>query len=128
MFKLDFSVKGPPLKINLHDRLVLLGSCFSESIGSILKENKFQALVNPFGTVYNPVSILRLIDLALEESSEIRAVQHGAIWYDWDAHSQTSALLKEDLTTDTMGLRTELKKWLEKAKWLIITPGTSFAY
>ena len=53
------------------EEVLLVGSCFAEGIGRKFKENGFPAITNPFGTMYNPASILHTIKLLLcSESSE----------------------------------------------------------
>ena len=44
-------------KINPSDRLLFVGSCFAENIGRRFVENQFDAIVNPYGTMYNPASV-----------------------------------------------------------------------
>lgn len=45
------------LKLSIHDKMTLLGSCFADNIGERMKALGLDVLVNPFGTIYNPVSI-----------------------------------------------------------------------
>ena len=45
------------LTISYSDQILLLGSCFAENIGNLLVKNKFNCEVNPFGVLYNPLSI-----------------------------------------------------------------------
>jgi len=53
------------------EEVLLVGSCFADGIGRKFKENGFPAIVNPFGTMYNPASILHTIERLLgSESSE----------------------------------------------------------
>ncbi len=53
------------------EEVLLVGSCFADGIGRRFKENGFPAIVNPFGTMYNPASILHTIKRMLcSESSE----------------------------------------------------------
>src|SRR5688500_4774549 len=52
-------------KISLNDRVMTIGSCFSEAIGGRLSLNKIPTLVNPFGVVYNPISLHRVLTNAL---------------------------------------------------------------
>ena len=47
----------PRFQFDYADRITLMGSCFAESIGSLLTENKFTTDVNPFGILYNPASV-----------------------------------------------------------------------
>ena len=44
-------------KINPTDKLLFVGSCFAENIGRRFVENQFDAIVNPYGTMYNPASV-----------------------------------------------------------------------
>ncbi len=53
----EIDISKPDFSIGLRDRVVLLGSCFSESIGAHLRDAGFEVCVNPFGTLYNPASI-----------------------------------------------------------------------
>ena len=53
--KVELPVNGP--KLHHADKLMIWGSCFSEHIGNLLTENKFTCDVNPFGVLYNPLSI-----------------------------------------------------------------------
>ena len=39
-----------------------MGSCFADSIGQRFVENKFRATVNPYGTMYNPASVLHTVE------------------------------------------------------------------
>ena len=48
-------------KINPADRLLFVGSCFAENIGRRFVENQFDAVVNPYGTMYNPASVLHTV-------------------------------------------------------------------
>ena len=49
-------------KINPTDRLLFVGSCFAENIGRRFVDNQFDAVVNPYGTMYNPASVLHTIE------------------------------------------------------------------
>ena len=51
--------------ISYSDKIMMLGSCFSENIGVQLKNFGFDVCVNPFGVLYNPVSILNSVERML---------------------------------------------------------------
>ena len=57
-------VQTPPLpfSFSLQDRIMVLGSCFAERTGSRMKECGFDVCINPFGTLYNPESILKSLE------------------------------------------------------------------
>lgn len=44
-------------QIGFDNRILMIGSCFSDNIGTILSDYGFNVAVNPFGTLYNPVSV-----------------------------------------------------------------------
>ncbi|MBQ9650181.1 MAG: GSCFA domain-containing protein [Prevotella sp.] len=53
------------------EEVLLVGSCFADGIGRKFNDNGFPAIVNPFGTMYNPASILHTFErLLCSESSE----------------------------------------------------------
>ena len=53
-------------KISPTDRLLFVGSCFAENIGRRFVENQFDAIVNPYGTMYNPASVYHSVERALK--------------------------------------------------------------
>lgn len=53
----EIALPAPKFQLSLHERLVSLGSCFSDEIGRKLSSAGFDILINPFGTLYNPESI-----------------------------------------------------------------------
>lgn len=44
------------------ERMLFVGSCFADNIGKRFQQEKFRAVVNPYGVMYNPVSVLHTID------------------------------------------------------------------
>ena len=44
-------------KIGYEDKILLLGSCFADEIGAQMAQRNMQVTCNPFGTLYNPLSI-----------------------------------------------------------------------
>ena len=57
-------------KINPMDRFLFVGSCFAENIGRRFVENQFDAVVNPYGTMYNPASVGHTVERWLLSSLE----------------------------------------------------------
>lgn len=48
-------------KIGPCERMLFIGSCFADNIGKRFTEEKFRAVVNPYGVMYNPASILHTV-------------------------------------------------------------------
>ena len=56
------NISKSSFKINPTDKLLFVGSCFAENIGRRFVENQFDAIVNPYGTMYNPASVLHTVE------------------------------------------------------------------
>ena len=80
-------------KICHSDLLMSWGSCFSENIGKLLVDNKFNCDINPFGILYNPFSIAKSISLLLDEKvyGEDDLRFDKGIWYSLMHHSSFSS-------------------------------------
>ena len=53
--KVELPAGLPP--VSHAERILLMGSCFAENMGRLLAENKFRVDMNPFGILYNPLSV-----------------------------------------------------------------------
>ena len=112
------------------DNVVLLGSCFSESIGSRMQGAFIHATINPFGTLYNPMSIARGVDrlIANEPIAGKDLFMQGGVWNSYDFHSRHS-LPDKQVTIDHMNKCIEEgHKALKEAQLLTVTLGTSLIY
>ncbi len=56
-FRTEIKIDPNPNKISYQSKILLIGSCFSNNIGEKLTNLKFNTNINPFGVLYNPVSI-----------------------------------------------------------------------
>jgi len=117
-------------KIELNNSLFLSGSCFSEHIGQKLSENKFNCLTNPFGVIYNPISIFRLLENAISEHpvDQRLIIKNQGIYRHYDFHSDISALSEKELLSKIDNAYKNSKAYLIESKWIIITLGTSIIY
>lgn len=115
--------------INLQDRILTTGSCFADLFGQWLHSNKFQVLVNPFGTNYNPISIHQsLTDALHHQLNEQLFIEHQGVWHHFHYHSQWSSKNKEDLKASIQKIQQEVKQFLTRSNVLIITYGTAWVY
>jgi lysophospholipase L1-like esterase len=130
MFRTEVHIPASGLDLTLEDGIVTIGSCFAEVIGSKLKENKANVLVNPFGTIFNPLSVCRLLKATIGQHHDFEKhlVQHNGIWYAYDLHSSLSSPDRDDLTQLISQRLEQTKQDLQQAKLLIITLGTAVGY
>jgi len=112
------------------DNVVLLGSCFSDNIGSKMHGALMNATINPMGTLYNPMSIAcgvkRLINCTPVAGQDL--FLQGGVWNSFDFHSRHS-LADKQATIDRMNQRIEQgHQALQSAQLLTITLGTAIVY
>lgn len=117
-------------QIDYSSKILLLGSCFSENIGGKFDYFKFQNLQNPFGVIFNPVSIEKLVVRAIDENpfSEKDIFQHNGIWKCFDTHSELSSLDKNECLNNLNSALKDLKEALFTSTHIIFTYGTSWVY
>lgn len=60
-FRTIVNIPHPAFKIEPCERILFVGSCFADNIGKRFQEEQFRAMVNPFGVMYNPVSVLHTV-------------------------------------------------------------------
>ncbi len=125
-FRSELNLPVAQQKMNLRDSVITIGSCFSDVIGSYLKESKINSLSNPFGTVYNPISIFNL--LKENEWDESKFVEHSGSFFHYDAHSSFFSTSQKLLSKQLTACKHVVLKELGKADWLVITFGTTDVY
>lgn len=131
---MNFTTQIPIFKhennISHKDRIMLLGSCFTENIGNKLSINGFETLINPFGILYNPFSICsslnRIIDLKFLVSEDL--VKVNEFWYSYEHHGVFRDENRDNLLqTINLGI-TKANIFLKETNWLIITLGTAWIF
>ncbi len=60
-FRTEVNIPQPPFQIEPLEEMLFVGSCFADNIGQRFREEKFNATVNPYGTMYNPASVLHTV-------------------------------------------------------------------
>lgn len=112
------------------DELMLIGSCFSDNIGSRLRAAMMLADVNPTGTVYNPMSVAATVNRIIrnEPVAGMDMIEQGGMWFSYDFHSRYSMPDKQAALT-RMNRRIEAAhNHLKTSRAMIITLGTSVVY
>jgi hypothetical protein len=119
-----------PKKINYGDKILLIGSCFSEEMGNKMKELKFSVLQNPNGILYDPLSITKSINSYIENINykDDDLFYKDELWHSWQHHSLFSGIDKEDVLNRINQSQNKAHEFITSASWLIITFGSSFYY
>ncbi len=132
MVKFRTEVEIPPLPdpVRYDDKILLMGSCFTEHIGKMLDRYRFQIDLNPFGVVYNPASIAIGINRLLKPDPyrHEELFQHDDLWHSYDHHSRFSGSDSESCLNHMNEQLVRAAEFLRKAKFLILTFGTARVY
>ena len=115
-------------KIGYQDKILLLGSCFADNIGEKFSEYYFQTTINPFGTLYNPASIMKAITLSFEHDNKHYILQHNGLWHSMMHHGSFSHPDKNELLSRYNESLTIMRNALQEASTIVVTFGTSWIY
>jgi hypothetical protein len=129
-FHLALQIKPFKVQLDLKDKILIMGTCFSENIGLKLKQNKFDVLENPHGILYNPMSICKSIESYLDEKIylETDLFFHYGLWSSWDHHGRFSSPNKEQCLKLINQSQHQAIERVKNLDWLIITSGSAFVY
>lgn len=118
------------VSINHTDKMMLWGSCFAEHIGRCLVENKFSCDVNPFGVLYNPLSIAEALHELIEQKvyTSGNLMEHQGTWFSLMHHSAFSSRSQEECLSRINKRLQEGSDRLQEVDWLLFTWGTSRVY
>jgi hypothetical protein len=131
---MNFTTKIPIAKsnspIDYSSQIVAMGSCFAENMGEKFDYYKFQSTTNPFGIIFNPIAIEKILARAIHLNyfTETDLFFHNELWHCYEVHSDLSQPNKEVMLSNLNRLLTELNSKLAAATHLFITYGTSWVY
>lgn len=117
-------------KISHKHKILLIGSCFTESISDKLKNSKFSTYCNPFGVVYNPVSIFNCFEILKNQKrfTESDIFFENGVWKSFYHHSSFSKTNKTETLKNINTKISESYNYLKSANYVFITIGTSLIY
>lgn len=117
--KIDYSMNG-----------LSIGSCFAESVAARLRRAKFPVASNPFGVLYNPVSIADSLNTLVDgrQFSKDDLVREGDLWSSFAFHGSFSSTDPEKALAAMNRAVDEGGRALAKADYVILTFGTAWIY
>jgi len=129
-FRTVVTPEKSPFLISHGDKIVSIGSCFSENVGKKFAEYKFNININPFGQQYNPYSIVTAIERLLNPVpyNEKDLVDHDELYHSFDHHGSFSrSTVSETLQVINENLL-QAAQDLKQATVLFLTFGTSHIF
>ena len=153
-FFTKIDIPRPGFGIDYTKKLAFFGSCFADNISAQFSSRKFQVLSNPFGTVYNPVSLAAQVKAVAEgrvfgdgdvfqdgcwnrdgqkecgdRDQEYRRAQDArGPWHCWDAHGSLSGKTREECIDKLNTAVATARDFLQKADVVFVTLGSAFVY
>ena len=131
---MNFTTKIPITQnanpIDYNSKIVSFGSCFAENMGDKLLYYKFQTQVNPFGIIFNPFSIEKLIERVVLQRyfTKDDIFFFNERWHCYEVHSELSDADAEVFLSKLNQILSDTQKQLQQATHIIITYGTSWVY
>lgn len=153
-FFTKIDIPRPGFSIDYTKKLAFFGSCFADNISAQFSSRKFQVLSNPFGTVYNPVSLAAQVKAVAEgrvfgdgdvfqdgcwnrggqngcgdRDQEYRRAQDArGPWHCWDAHGSLSGKTREECIGKLNAAAAMAREFLQQADMVFVTLGSAFVY
>lgn len=119
-----------PFVISYRDRLVFMGSCFAEQMGIKMKSHGWAACVNPFGVLYNPLSVAagckRL--LSPEPFAESDLLEHDGMYHGMMHHGKFSGQSPADVLLEMNRSLNDAADGIHKMSCLALTFGTASVF
>lgn len=135
MIKLQTPVIDEKCKsgISLSDKIMMLGSCFTDNIGKQLKNYGFDVIINPFGTLYNPISVLQSVRRLISDKPFVHedCMEMGAgspLICSFSHHTSFAAKDEETFLADANKALDEAREGFRQCNKVIITLGTSWCF
>lgn len=130
MFQTKVEITPSEIKITYEDKILALGSCFAENMGKKMQDLYFDSEINPFGVLYNPVSIKNSLELMLEDKlfDERDLFENNGLWQSF-SHSSMFSDTSVEKCLDKINSRLQTStKFLKESNFLIITFGTAWIF
>jgi hypothetical protein len=115
-----------PRKIHRAQRMLWLGSCFTEAMERPLLELGYQGLFNPMGVVYHPLVLSRLADPGFSPSAS--SFESGGVWLNSLLGREFGSADRAGLEKKILAAHRNMQQALRQADWVVVTWGTALAY
>jgi hypothetical protein len=120
----------PDLHLDHQQGISCFGSCFAAHMAKRLQDAKFDCLLNPFGILFNPVSIAQSIDKILEDYTfnDADLVKNENRWFSLWHHSSFSNQQSNKLRSELQMAAQEAKQKIKQTSLFIFTFGSAYYY
>lgn len=129
-FRTKISIESSANLISHANKVLLVGSCFTENIGNLLLQLQFQVYQNPHGIIYNPVSIFNSIAevATTRKYTEKDLLLNNELYVSLNHHGKFSGLEKGQVLNSINDEIQHANEHFKESDFIVITLGTSFVY
>jgi len=109
---------------------LFMGSCFTENVGQRMEGLKYAVDINPFGILYNPVSVANGLQILLDAKyfKESDLIEYNGLWHSFHHHGRFSSVDPEEALHKINERINRSAEFLKSAEFLYITFGTAWIY
>ncbi len=129
-FRTVIKTNESPGALRHSDSVLLLGSCFSDNIGARMRSAMMDALVNPTGTLYNPLSVADCVDRLVDDRhvGTRDVFSHNGLWNSFAFHSRYSQVDREAALRRMNDSIDRGHRHLKSCRMVIVTLGSAVTY
>src|SRR5690554_4473422 len=129
-FQTQVAIPSYQWKTGYQNPTMFMGSCFTENIGNKMLELKYPVDINPFGILYNPVSIAHALRFLIQKKkfSQDDLIKHDGLWHSFYHHGRFSATNAEDALQNINQRIKKSSSFLRKADFIFLSFGTARVY
>ncbi len=111
-------------------RNLFMGSCFTENVGNIMETFKYKVDINPFGILYNPMSVASGLKILLENRkfNPNDLIESNGLWHSYYHHGRFSSTDKNECLTSINNRIQSSSEFLRTTDYLFLTFGTAWIY
>lgn len=122
-----FKIDPSDSKISYGTPVMFIGSCFAAAVGSRMRAGNMPVMINPAGTVYNPVSVHNTIKGFISPSnhSPDSLYRHGSLWISFDHYTDFSSDDPQKVLERISRREEEARLFISDARFLFVTFGTA---
>lgn len=127
---LNIDVPALPQPIRYNDKILLIGSCFTENMADRMLQHKFSLITNPHGILFNPLSVAYSLDSYVDNKryTKDELFHLNELWNSWDHHTRFSHIDAGKAIEGINDAQQNAANMLHHANWVIITLGSAFQY
>lgn len=130
--QLNLTLDIPPLPrpIIYTDKVLLIGSCFTEHMSDRLAQHKFSVLSNSHGILFNPLSVAHSLNSYLNDKRYTKEdlFYLNELWNSWDHHTRFSNIDQQAALDSINTSQQEVSAFIKDTDWVMITLGSAYQY